>query len=106
MVRRDFSSVTLTRMPFHIGSWLQLNWHMKWQVIMLQNFSVKPHEIQTVSTSLNFYDSLNIIRVMNAWVWIGRHTFDHFHFQDMAVGTDCICRIQRVIALQHVVSLR
>ena len=40
MVRRDFSSHTLTswtmllRMPCRIGIQLPLNWHMKWQAII------------------------------------------------------------------------
>ena len=72
---------------------------------MLRNVFVKPREIRTISGSINFNDSLDIITAMNAGVWIGRQTFDRIYARDMAVGPGSRRRIQTLVAAQHVVSL-
>ena len=55
---------------------------------VLQNFAVKQQDIRAVLASLNFLDSLDIIKVMNTGVWKRWHTFDHFYFRDMVSGPD------------------
>ena len=35
---------------------------------VLQNFSVRPHEIRAISASLNFHDSMDIFKVLNAGI--------------------------------------
>ena len=39
---------------------------------VLRMFSLKSYDIRAINTSLNFQDSLDIIKVMNVGVWKGR----------------------------------
>jgi hypothetical protein len=97
--------VTKNALSRWIAATIKLTYEMSPDIV-LQNFSVRPHEIRAISASLNFHDSMDIYKVLNAGVWKGRHTFDRFYFRDMAVGPDGTRRIQSVIAAQQVVSVR
>ena len=91
-----------------LSCWIAATINLAYETIgdrVLRNVFVKPHEIRTISGSINFNDSFDTITAMNAGVWIGRQTFDRIYVRDVAVGPGSTRRIQTVVAAQHVVSL-
>ncbi len=89
-----------------LSRWIATTIRLAYEGSAQEVHSVKPHEIRAISASLNFHDSLDVVKVMSAGFWKGRHTFDRFYFRDMAVGPDGIRRIHSVIAGQELVSVR